>query len=464
MKIKMIILFTFCFAAIGYSQSMPDSLKSKYDKAKTDEEKGKLLYANIIRPSAADSATIVHAMGLINYFKKQHNETGADYMELYVAAALTFKGDYSTSLNMAFPVLSRFEERNDRYGMMHAYHDIGMAYDQAKDREKSFAYSKKSIALAETVDPKGFLSTVCNDLAVSYSTAGLPDSGLLYAQKAVAIDMQARDTFRLSTSMSTVGENYMAAGQYDIALPFLRKSFNYQLIAMGDEQNYSLAYAYNDFAQAFLGLKQYDSVTNYALRSIQVSRLLGYKDQQLRSYEYLYKSFAQINAKDSLNKYLLLAMSAKDSLYSMEKTRSIEAMNFREQIRQQESETEKIKAEEQRRENIQYAFIAFGIITLLIVFLLLSRSFITNTKMIEFLGIIALLIIFEFLNLLLHPFLERVTHHSPVLMLLGLVCIAALLVPLHHRIEKWATAKLVEKNKKIRLAAAKKTIEQLEGN
>jgi hypothetical protein len=84
--------------------------------------------------------------------------------------------------------------------------------------------------------------------------------------------------------------------------------------------------------------------------------------------------------------------------------------------------------------------------------------------MIEFLGVIALLIVFEFLNLLLHPFLERVTHHSPVLMLLALVCIAALLVPLHHKIEHWATTKLVKKNKAIRLASAKKTIEELDKN
>ena len=48
-----------------------------------------------------------------------------------------------------------------------------------------------------------------------------------------------------------------------------------------------------------------------------------------------------------------------------------------------------------------------------------------------------------------------------LLMLLALVCIAALLVPLHHKVEKWATTKLVEKNKQIRLAAAKKTIEEL---
>jgi hypothetical protein len=47
-------------------------------------------------------------------------------------------------------------------------------------------------------------------------------------------------------------------------------------------------------------------------------------------------------------------------------------------------------------------------------------------------------------------------------MLLALVSIASLLVPLHHKLEKWTTVKLVEKNKAIRLANAKKTIEKLE--
>jgi hypothetical protein len=35
-------------------------------------------------------------------------------------------------------------------------------------------------------------------------------------------------------------------------------------------------------------------------------------------------------------------------------------------------------------------------------------------------------------------------------------------VPLHHKLEHWATTKLVEKNKQIRLAEAKKTIQELE--
>lgn len=38
----------------------------------------------------------------------------------------------------------------------------------------------------------------------------------------------------------------------------------------------------------------------------------------------------------------------------------------------------------------------------------------------------------------------------------------SIMVPLHHKLEKWATNKLIEKNKAIRLANAKKTIAQLE--
>ena len=43
-----------------------------------------------------------------------------------------------------------------------------------------------------------------------------------------------------------------------------------------------------------------------------------------------------------------------------------------------------------------------------------------------------------------------------------LIAIGALLIPLHHSLEKWITEKMTAKNKSIRLAAAKKTIEKLE--
>jgi hypothetical protein len=107
---------------------------------------------------------------------------------------------------------------------------------------------------------------------------------------------------------------------------------------------------------------------------------------------------------------------------------------------------------------------AIGILSAIIFFLLLSRSIIVTHRLVKFLSVVTLLIVFEFIDLVLHSFLVTATHDSPVLMLLALVSIAALIVPVHHRLENWSTQKLVEKNKAIRLANAKKTIEELGEN
>ena len=461
MKQITFFLFAVFFFTRAYSQPLPDSVKSKYHAAKTDEQKGRCLDTHLGRASTADSIVTEHALHLLSWFKKQNDIVGADYTELFIANVLAFKADYSTSLNMALSVLSRFEKRKDNYGIMASNHVAGTAYIFTKNYEEAFKYLKKVIPLAQALVANTNLSRAYNDLGVAYALASMPDSGLLYAQKSVNLDKEMKDYAHLGVSLSTLAENYMASKEYDIAIPFLRKSMEYHLAQKNNQNKFGILYVNNDFAQAFRGKKQYDSVIYYAYLSIQLSEPLGYKEQTLRSYEYLYKSFEETKKQDSVNKYFRLVVTAKDSLFSTEKTKNLEAMSFREQLRQQEIETEKIKTEEERQQNIQFALIAFSIITFFISFLLLSRSFITNTKLIEFFGVVALLIVFEFLNLLLHPFLERITNHSPVLMLLALVCIAALLVPLHHKIEKWATATLVEKNKQIRLAAAKKTIRAL---
>ena len=83
--------------------------------------------------------------------------------------------------------------------------------------------------------------------------------------------------------------------------------------------------------------------------------------------------------------------------------------------------------------------------------------------MTKFLGILALLLVFEFINLYIHPYIGRFTNESRlVLMLLILVAIAAMIIPLHNKIEHWLTHQLVEKNKKLQHDKLKQTIEKLQ--
>ena len=460
---KNIIISLSCFYCVTavYSQPMPDSISAKYRAAKTDEQKGNYLLNYFNMRTGTDSSITANTLSLLGWFRKQNDEVGADYTNLCLSSILRDKGDFPGSLNILFSILSRFEKRQDSYPVPMLYEQIGRTYMISNEYSQAADYFKKIIPFISKDNEKQRLSAIYNAIACAYGEGKMADSGMLYAQKAVNMDTELKDYRELAISTSSLGENYIAAGQYDIALPFLRRTFDYYQKNKAPDP-YMDAYLKNDFAEVFLATKIYDSVNYYAHQALQLSIPFGAKDQSMRSYEYLYKSFEQTNQQDSLNKYFRLAMITKDSLFNMEKIKSIQALSFREELRQQEIATEKIKTEEERRQNIQYALIALGLVTLIVVFLFLSRSFITNTKLIMFFGVIALLLMFEFLNLLLHPFLERITHKSPVLMLLTLVCIAALLVPLHHRLEKWTTTKLVEKNKAIRLANAKKTIEKLE--
>jgi len=461
MKPFFLLLFILLLFTGVESQSLPDSIKTKYLAAKTDEQKGQCLVTYLNTLVLTDSITSVNILALLDWFGKQHDEVGKDYTNIRLSYILTTKGDFPAALNLLFPVLSRFEKRNDNFGMALTYRAIGNTYMLAKDYAQAAAYLKKQIPLAAADDQKEVLSRIYNGVACAYGEGKMADSGMVYAQKAVNMDTELKNYLQLAVSTSTLGENYIAAGQYDIALPFLRRTLDYYQKNKAPSP-YMDAYLKNDFAEVFLGTKTYDSANYYARQALGVAIPFDVKDQAMRAYEYLYKSFEQTNQQDSLNKYFRLAMLTKDSLFNLEKIKNIQALSFREELRQQEIAAEKLKADEERKENIQYSLMALGIIVILTLYLLLSRSFITNTKLIEFFGVVALLIVFEFLNLLLHPFLERITHHSPVLMLLSLVCIAALLVPLHHKVEHWATKRLVEKNKQLRLAAAKKTIEQLE--
>ena len=141
---------------------------------------------------------------------------------------------------------------------------------------------------------------------------------MLYAQKSVNVATESKLGLVLAVSPSTLGENYIAAGQYDIALPFLRRTFDYYQKNEAPSPHLD-AYLKNDFAEVFLARKMYDSANYYARQALKVSISFEEKEQSMRAYEYLYKIFEQTNQQDSLNKYSRLAMTTKDSLFSLEK-------------------------------------------------------------------------------------------------------------------------------------------------
>jgi hypothetical protein len=372
------------------------------------------------------------------------------------------KGDNSTALEYYFKALPLAEKYNDKRRISSLYFDISTIYYYLKNIDDFFKFNRKG---GENLPDKTsskydyMLVQYQRNMGIAYMDKNQLDSALYYAQAALQTSEKLKlPTYQLQTLHllgavnSKLNEKALADVYFHKAL-ILSDSVKNESRKMGFYQRYiPFLFKNNRMKEAKVQVEKLWTLSGE-------TENLNFK---LIATGYKKDLFDKLNNTDSAYYYSKLEYQLRELIFNQTSLNTIQALSFKEQLRSIEDAAKKSEEADQRKQNIQFILIAFGIISFIIVFLLLSRSFITNTKAIEFLGIIALLIIFEFLNLLLHPFLEKVTHHSPVLMLLALVCIAALLVPLHHKVEKWATAKLVEKNKTIRLANAKKTIELLD--
>jgi tetratricopeptide (TPR) repeat protein len=367
-------------------------------------------------------------------------------------------GNTSRSLEYNLKAKVVAENSNDDRLIFPAYNGLATNYLDLGDYPKAIAYNRASLEKAAHVEVNILTIFANMTMGEIYLAMNKTDSALIYTQKAYEQSMSTGIKDYLGGIYGQLGAIQAKLNNPTLALSYLNLSL---------EEGYKIKspkyinIPYTAIAEYYLNAGQKDSAMVYAKKAIAAVQNSAFGTMVIKPAKLLTDIYMNVNI-DSAFKYSEMHKTAKDSLFSIKAIQQTQLMTFEEEARQQELGVVKAKEDEQRKQNIQYALIALGIITFIILFLILSRSFIANTKLIEFFGVVALLIVFEFLNLLLHPLLENITHHTPVFMLLALVCIASLLVPMHHKLEKWATYKLVEKNKKVRLAAAKRTIAELE--
>ena len=456
-RIWLFLLFNLSVVTVLAQAPQIDSLKKLLAITKEDTVK----IAALVKLSFYDP-TFQHGLdlaeeALILARKIKYEKGEADCLH-QVGNQYWFISNYPMALHYYLEALKIRERIDDKNGLAISYSGVGLIYKEQGDYKNAIDYFRKALPMYAGDKYRFALNNAY--VADVYAALKKQDSALMYYQRSYEYFNLINDKYQLNHALDGLAGLQFNMGNMELALGYYRES-----IRNGNSYHdtLGLSYTFLRIAKFYVANESKDSGIYYAAKSMFYAQRANGLKNVIESGNLLSKLYENKNDKEALH-YLKISQAASDSLFSRERTMQIQNMFFNETERVKElAEKEKRDAAE-RKENIQYALIAIGIITFVILFLLLSRSFITNTKLIEFLGVIALLIVFEFLNLLLHPFLKRITHHSPVLMLLALVCIAALLVPLHHKVEKWATHKLVEKNKQIRLAAAKKTIEQLENN
>jgi tetratricopeptide (TPR) repeat protein len=442
-----------------------DSLKRKLSLSANEKDKVNIMVeiSDCFFQQAKIDSSFAYGMMAAD-LSRQINWPLGEAKGLHMTTAYTFfiEHNYIKCLSNCLYALTVFERENDSVYVLRSFGALASIYFLIEELSLAVFYNKKMIELAKTLNYQDKILEGTYGLANNYYMLRNTDSSVMYFQEGARLTnlfSLVDSNFGRARSYFGLAKASYLSHDYEIALSFLNKASSYAKLLDADLNNIkgSIQSTYIDI---FMDLKQWDS----ALHRIKLARQVGnsFEGGMFDYYEHINAAnvFEHIN-KDSAIKYYRMAHQVRTTFNSTTR-------NQLNSLAQTELERQRVIAEKEqvlqksRTRNIQYTAIAIGLGTLIIFFLLYSRSIIGKEKLIRYLGVMLLLIVFEFLNLYLHPFLARLTGESPLLMLLTMVAIASLLIPAHHRTEHWVSHQLVEKNKRIRLQAAKKTIANLE--
>jgi tetratricopeptide (TPR) repeat protein len=455
MKIILLLCSVFCFQ---YSFAQKKSAKETILKfAKYKNEKKKLdSLIEFKYPSFYDNnqrARIKFDQMILKHSLKTNDLFMQGYFNSEIGTCYRFLGNSAISLKYFRKSINIAEKNGNPTLLALVKIRMGNVYKDRENWNEALKLYSSALLYAKKSTNKRFSRWCYMNIGVVYLNLNKLDSSLICLQNAYELDKYSKNDVYINLMIGSV---HTKLGNLKLGNTYCGMA-----LEKAKQDPHELILAYIAMAENFSALNQTDSCLVYSKKAIQEIGNKAFFYLSIKPAKMIATIYEKSNC-DSTLKYAKIFQAANDSMFSKKANDQVQSISNEYDLRQKELVAEEKKEANNQKQNIQFALIALGIIVFVTLYLLLSRSFITSTQLIEFFGIMALLIVFEFLNLILHPLLEDITNHTPVIMLLALVCIAALLIPLHHKLEKWATNKLIKKNKEIRLANAKKTINTLE--
>jgi tetratricopeptide (TPR) repeat protein len=358
-----------------------------------------------------------------------------------ISAVYQVRGNYPKGLEAALESLKLAETIHNDKILGASLYNIGNIYNDQGDYSQALTFKLRSKQLAEALKDESSLTTILLGIGDTYETLDRLDSARFYTQQAYELAVRMKNVDLRGIALNNLGNIHSKMGQEELAMSYYRLS----MTDYRDQDDYEgICEISFGMAKLFRKKNQPDSTLYYSRQSLWLAQKYGFTPWILKASDYLTSFYKGSRNIDSAFAYQQITIAAKDSLFSQEKNREIQNLSFAEAMRQQELTEQKLQEAETRKKNLQLAGIAIFIPSFFIFVLFLSHRK-AKPRTVEFLGILALLLVFEFITLLVHPYIEHLTDDTPAIMLLLLVAIAAFLVPLHHKLEKWVKERLAHR-------------------
>jgi len=380
------------------------------------------------------------------------------------------KGNYEKALEFYFKSLKIMEELGDKNGMANSYNNIGLIHSNKGDYEKALEFYLKDLKITEELGGKNGMASTYNNIGIIYMNKDDYEKALEFYLKALKITEESGDKNAIAYTYNNIGVIHANKGDYEKALEFYLNSLKIRE-EIGEKKGIADSYInigllYSKEVQIERPLNKFPEARIYLNKGLQLSIEIGIKDFLKDVYEGLSDLDSMLGNYKSAYIYHQLHALYKDSLFNEETTKQIADMQTRyeadkkekensilrknKEIRilegKQKEEQERLFQEKiERRNRLQYSAIVLGLFVLFLGIFLFAKRYGKFTdgrdtpwrvSTINASLFIAFLIFFEFITVLIDPFIEKFTGGEPMFKLLLNAVLATIIFPIHHYLEK----------------------------
>jgi tetratricopeptide (TPR) repeat protein len=350
-------------------------------------------------------------------------------------------GNYPRALELDIEKLKLEEHRNLPRSLAIVSMNMGIVYALQEDYPQALAHYKTADSLIRLHHISDLAYNIALNTGDTYDRLNRPDSAFPYFSRSLKLAREAGDIDLVGTSLTGLGHTYRKQHAYELAKSVYREAIGNLTVARDEV---ILGEALVGLARTFQAVGASDSARQVARYALEVAAP-GFPAIQLDAAQLLQQLYRDAGKNDSAFIYVDKVKSLNDLINSKSNIRKAQIISSNENLRQLELAAEREIERKERHEQLQLLLIAIFIPLFFLITLFLSRVALSD-RFIRLMGILSLLLFFEFITLLIHPKVAEVTHHTPIYELLSMVALAAIIIPIHHRIEHWLIEKLIRRH------------------
>lgn len=333
----------------------------------------------------------------------------------------------------AYKELDFIDNSKTQYQRVVDINTLGNLFSNKKNYDIAIGYFKRSVRMADSLNFPSLKIPGYISLLSQYLSLEQPQKALEYMQSTEGKHLERHLTkFGFEAVISQVYgvinaqfNKFDSANYYfNKALPFFESSSEINKISF-----------FNELAHFYKYSGQKAKAMDYYLKVKEIGERLGmleFVQGAAKNLDTLYALNGNYKLSSQYNGIYYLY---KDSIDKLNKEKELTQLEAADELQRQERIAREKEEAKRRRNNIQYLAITIGIVLLFLALVVLGM-FKVSAATIKMIGFFAFLMFFEFIFLLFKKNIYSITKGEPWEDLLFMIGLAAILLPLHHWMEK----------------------------